>query len=119
MNDKGGIGVIMKYIKTKDNIYKTEWFEQDSDCYFYYLRDKKIYAIKKEEVIAQADTIEELCDFVDIQYVDETWEIYSYKEEFKLKLLFKNAKQAFYGIRTDKGLIYVAKMNENGELKLI
>jgi len=69
--------------------------------------------------IKQSDNIEELCDFVDIQYENGDWETYFYEEEFRMKLLFKKAKKVFYGIRTAKGLIYKAEMNEEGGLELL
>ena len=72
-------------------------------------------------IIKQADTIEELCDeFIGIDNSDYHFHFtelekingnYSYlNEEYKV----------FYGaIWTDKGLIYVAKMNDKGELELL
>ena len=82
----------------------------------------------RKHIVKQADTIEELCDeFVVIVYPDEPYaeikpEIY--KRSFKdiLKVCEENMTgiQKLYGaIWTDKGLIYVAKMNEKGELELL
>ena len=102
----------MKYVRTKDGVY--EFVDYDEARY-----RANILGVYWPKIIKEADTIEELCDFVDIQYEDGVWETYSYENEFKIKLLFKKAKQVFYEIRTDKGLIYVAKMNEKGELELI
>ena len=79
----------------------------------------------------KADTIEELCDeFVSITE-DLTPEILvpkyispkdtltnAWKNRFEDEMCYKNV--VIYGaIWTDKGLIYVAKMNEKGELELI
>ena len=92
----------MKYIRTKDGIYKM----------------KHPWDTKKGQ-IKIADTIEELCDefvikdrikvfetpFEDINYIKNVglWEI----------------KTIYGAIWTDKGLIYVAKMNEKGEMELL
>ena len=122
----------MKYIRTKEGIivdttrYKNvvertfrdkvvaidlNHWGQDNDKYPTWIDVK--------DIINQADTIEELCDFVDIQYKDGTWETFLFENEFRLKLLFQKAQKVFFGIRTDKGLIYVAKMNNQGELELL
>ena len=74
-----------------------------------------------ELIIAQSDTIEELCDC----YVGIIDNQHSIIENLTLKgirvNLMASGKQAdIYGaIWTDKGLIYVAKLNENGKLELI
>lgn len=96
------------YIRTKDGVYVL------SEAY---------WAGNKDEILAEADTIEELCDeFVfeyltseevnQIRYPEFRWA----KEDFE-----SHKKGTLYGaIRVaGKGLIYVAKMNENGELELI
>ena len=73
--------------------------------------------------IAQADTIEELCD--EFVFVDEF-----FKREHRVAYSLENAlARCKYhdvdittlrgAIWTDKGLIYVAKMNEKGELELL
>lgn len=72
-----------------------------------------MYYHKTYDIVKQAEKIEDLCDeFVvkDIKYayitVNKPWK------------LFSNC--IVYGaIWTDKGLIYVAKMNENGEWELL
>lgn len=79
--------------------------------------------VPKTSIIAQADTIEELCDEIVIvnrnsktPYLLEDWQIQSLlKQKVKPDYITK-----IYGaIWTDKGLIYVAKMNDKGELELI
>ena len=110
----------MKYIRTKDGkIYK---IVDDFGTWTSNLISREIVekALSGNEwfkglglnIIAQADTIEELCD-----------------EFVYNKQIFKTLKEALdyapigseiYGaIWTDKGLIYVAKMNEKGKLKLL
>ena len=119
----------MKYIRTKDGriyeiIDETEnsfelcgSFEKKMGCNCIMI--KRMFGNNEKPTYRLTDTIEELCDFVDIQFDDGTWETYSYENEFKIKLLFKKAKQVFYGIRVDKGLIYVAKMNDKGVMELL
>lgn len=76
------------------------------------------------EVIAQADTIEELCDEFVIVFEDEhimtdlDYESFE-KEWYKNNhIRMRNAK--YYGaIWTSKGLQFVARMNDKGELELI
>ena len=78
----------------------------------------------KEMVVKQADTIEELCDefvvvqrgFHDLLNADThcLQTLKRYYEVNKIEVL------GIYGaIWTDKGLIYVAKMNDKGELELL
>ena len=89
----------MKYIRTKDGIYKTG-----------------PYYIKSEYVLAEADTIEELCDaFVIINNEDEMEVIRNFKYA-KDSCIYD---ELFGAIWTDKGLIYVAKMSDKGELELL
>ena len=74
-------------------------------------------------IIKQADTIEELCD--EFVFIDEF-----FKREHRLAYSLENAlARCKYhdvdittlrgAIWTDKGLIYVAKMSEKGELELL
>ena len=72
--------------------------------------------------IRTKDTIEELCDaYVFVSYSKETHYIYEMRinlnNKFKQHLLENG--YVYGAIWTDKGLIYVAKMNENGALELI
>ena len=101
----------MKYIRTKDGIY-----EKEKCCI-----EGQVVKFSNEwfSIINQADTIEELCD----------WQVY--RPNGKIKYLTERLcylDQCFeitdyenwYGaIDTDKGLIYVAKMNEKGCLELL
>lgn len=79
-----------------------------------------------EEIIQEADTIPELCDeFVVIEKDNNQHKVFNKKgsDVFFVKdehIDYFIKYYDFYGaIWTDKGLIYVAKMNENGELELI
>ena len=86
------------------------------------------------KLIKQADTIEELCDefvLVNLEYFgqvnpkhyDTLYELEtknSFEQEGGMSLAIKGGWYAIYGaIWTDKGLIFVAKMNEKGELELL
>ena len=77
----------------------------------------------KEDVLKQADTIEELCDEFVVSYEDGARIVYQDLEWAKVKAkasLEVGHKSIIYGaIWTDKGLIYVAKMNDKGELELL
>ena len=114
--------VKMKYIRTKDGIYEINKL-------IYAFNDNEEYLIK--DIVKEADTIEEVCDaFVWEKYPwaevievfpDNPWDKTTPKER-NLKYARERAKagKTIYGaIWTDKGLIYVAKMNEKGELELL
>ena len=94
----------MKYVRTKDEIIPTQlengWVLKGLGSGI--------------EVISQADTIEELCDCYAIE--TETTKDFNVARIWKLH----NLERKIYGcIKTNKGLIYVAKMNDNGELELL
>ena len=105
-----------KFIRTKDGrIIDTEkeyqplqWAEQARD-----------YAL----TIAEADTIEELCDMtivVDDERPNNIFELaYGIDKEIINKYKDIDGVIVYTAIWTDKGLIYVAKLNEKGELELI
>jgi len=112
----------MKYIRTKDGIYETK------NLINVELEDERFKNIYRDEnwvlyeVIKQADTIEELCDeFVLVEKMREvTYHHKSSKfDDFK-SIAILNERYTLYGaIWTNKGLIYVAKMNNNRKLELI
>lgn len=95
-----------KYIRTKNNVYEVE----EEKEYFYITTTGQLPY--KKDVISQADTIEELCDeYVGI-YQNICEVVVDYRKWYKY--------DTFYGaIWTDKGLIYVAKMKEKGDLELL
>ena len=113
-------GVRMKYIRIKngacavnDESYNVKYIIPAEEYLEKYYFDVNC-------IIAQADTIEELCDeFVVIEetqnYVMERCSYKTLKDNGWIGSGF-----TIYGaIWTDKGLIYVAKMNDKGELELI
>lgn len=110
------------YIRTKNMIYQVECETFDKKGYF--VGDYGV--IFKEQVIKQADTIEELCDeYVVFDKEQPNGKLLYYKGFENLKKEFidfekDKEKVVVYGaIWTDKGLIYVAKMNDKWELELI
>lgn len=99
----------MKYIRTKDGIiFPTKAEEKDID--------KSIY-------LKVADTIEELCDeFIGTRENKKPIVQSSYTKLKPSLYILKNdldIKDIYGAIWTDKGLIYVAKMNDKGELELL
>lgn len=125
----------MKYIRTKDKIFDTTALDKyisveprfiivENQLIVLDLRNKN--AIKNHgEVVKQADTIEELCDAFVWQGIVFEGKIKnncliepSY-EELETPIDTEMIKEGIYGaIWTDKGLIFVARMNNKGELEL-
>ena len=111
----------MKYIRTKDKIY-----EIAKDISY---GKKEIYKIRNHDFsiigngLQKADTIDELCDEFVVDWLPTNHkDIFSIDECSKkvIESCIGNKKTTIYGaIWTDKGLIYVAKMNEDGVLCLI
>ena len=99
-----------KYIRTKDGIC-------EKDKLIYAFNDNEEYLIK--DIVKEADTIEELCDeFV----VLEKGKTKPFVHDIYCRDLDRYIKEnaTIYGaIWTDKGLIYVAKMNDKGEFELL
>ena len=109
----------MKYIRTKDGrILRVPFTKEEYDDAFPntnmpYEKWFNLW-VYDVEIIKQADTIEELCDCY--SYDTETVKDYLVARSWKLH----NLEREIYGcIKTDKGLIYVAKMNDKGELELL
>ena len=141
----GGVG--MKYIRTKDKIYgfipnvvsSIEYDDEVGAYSIYYFDENKgkhlerddkgghsMDSVWNEDIVKQADTIEELCDEFVCDHNNGTRVIQTkvHKPQFPfcedtIDYLKRN-NQTYYGaIWTDKGLIYVAKMNNKGELELL
>ena len=70
-----------------------------------------------EELIRESENLEELCD----RFVAKTCDITEYWVEQKLECakMYCGVETIYGAIWTSKGLIYVAKMNDKGELELI
>lgn len=115
-----------KYIRTKDGIFEYDkHISIEGDTLYEIVFDDKYtdYGVNgkysRGKIIAKADTIEELCDvFV---MISEDYDL----PQLVCKMNFEYCKTIckwtnFYGaVWTNKGLIYVAKMNEKGELELL
>ena len=106
----------MRYIRTKETdccIIDTIKYKEitGEDCF-----------IPKNEIVDEADTIEELCDEFVVAYENGAI-VYDDLEWAKVKARASSKigiKVIIYSaIWTDKGLIYVAKMNDKGELELL
>ena len=107
----------MRYIRTKETdcfIIDTIKYKEitGEDCF-----------IPKNEIVYETDTIEELCDEFVIDYQYNANIVYGDLEWAKVKANVNSKlgiKSTIYGaIWTNKGLIYVAKMNDKGELELL
>lgn len=132
----------MKYIRTKDAIYEiideTENsfelcgpFEKKMGCSCTMI--KRLLGSNEKPTYRLANTIEELCD--EFVYANKKKDIkcfcllhqpittiyYGAKlEDIETKKLINDKNVEIYGaIWTDKGLIYVAKLNDKGELELL
>lgn len=135
----------MKYIRTKDGIFAFEGVNTVTKVYEtpkgiepwkysdgtlvkegekFVRVNNKDYKVDEENT---ADTIEELCDSFVIFYNKSHHKVSILKSMATARLYYKRDKQysgnyvdKVYGaIWTDKGLIYVAKMNDRGELELL
>lgn len=117
----------MKYVRTKDKIY--EICENGETYNGFGCKTKEgVIKIHKKDIVKQADTIEELCDeFVVKSLVDKPIVIHKQYMDLKDYKFIDNgytihidSESEIYGaIWTDKGLIYVAKMNDKGVLELL
>ena len=116
-----------KYIRRANGIYELNINEQakkENVVNYFYTRDNELKCnllFDKEDLkqFKQADTIEELCD--EFVYSDNSFKNVLYKSLEPVKTLIKlrNNCNVYGAIWTDKGLIYVAKMNKRGELELL
>lgn len=107
-----------KYIRTKYCIFEVN---ENGETYNGYGCKSKNGTIKihKKDIIKQADTIEELCDEFRYKFCEGDGKWYDKDEDITGALSEKEILTIRGGIWTSKGLIYVAKMNEKGELELL
>lgn len=135
----------MRYIRTDNEIYDIDdlYVCEELNGKPYGTKNGG-WIIYKESIVKEADTIPELCDLIvcrnEIFYPltsyregnEFDWEeidcfrksiIMSEEEDNKIKETTNDFEPYYwevYGaIWTDKGLIYVAKMNDKGELELL
>ena len=111
------------FVRTENGIYETIKCLGDGSCYCN--NGNKNKYISSFEILKQSDIIEELCDELVVAYKDccekRTYLYNGTIQEFKEnRPNYKNKFFTYYGaIWTDKGLIYVAKMNNEGDFELI
>lgn len=112
------------FVRTKDAVYEVLNTITYGDKKSYIVGQGMI--ILEYRVLKQADTIEELCDEIVIRHLTSKKPYIA--DEYQKTQILKDRQKAFveYGVEevkgaifTDKGLIYVAKMNDKGELELI
>ena len=116
----------MNYIRTNDGVYEVKSYQ--NEMYQVKVEDMDLQTmnfIKPIEcVIKEADNLEELCDEFIHEYYDDVQNRLVHTRHSKSDVA--NAYQTdmtkgvIYGaIWNDKGLQYIAKMNDKGELELI
>ena len=119
------------YIRTKDGIMKIDDYLEECEKW----QDVKHLTTKEKflQGTQQSSNLAELCDaYVFVSKSGETHYIYGFDYDMGVKIsgsriesdeAFKNhllENGNIYGcIWTDKGLIYVVKLNDNGDLELI
>ena len=116
----------MKYIRTKNGKVGYTLYDYLDDDFVLYTKDEIICGLTKEEVLKQADTIEELCDEFVCESNEEGNDFFtSYKDKWAMLrdnfwVKYKEHYNFYGGIRIkNKGFIYVAKMNNKGDFELL
>ena len=101
------------YIRTKDGVYEVKVNKYHE---LVYCKNNQI--VLSCNIIKQSETLEELCDeFVGVDKTCENGHQLLRAIPYKCANFWNGG---VYGcIWTSKGLIYVAKMNDKGELELI
>ena len=117
----------MKYIATRNFIYDISDWVDDGNCYHKWFDEDDKRLLFKDDIVKESDKLEDLLDgfYLDLGgEFDDTYLRKKDKFEFLKELAFdymrKDKEATLYGfIKTSKGLIYVAKMNDKGDLELI
>ena len=110
----------MMYIRTKNGVYKIDevkpYFLDEKQKLF--INNELKVAINEQRVINQSENLEELCDeFVGVDKTCENGHQLLRAIPYKCANFWNGG---VYGcIWTSKGLIYVAKMDNEGKLVLI
>ena len=117
----------MKYIRFCEDEQENIMTEQEYHEYICDLQDSGFDF--EGGIVKSADTIEELCDELVVHNPSNDGDfypkhfVYQNKWETMLKPMsdYQKSKgiEIFGAIWTDKGLIYVAKMNSKGDLELL
>ena len=115
----------MKYIRTKDSI---DLLIKSIDSYIVKDSESSFEKAIDEETLLKnykvADTIEELCDIYVSVYENPLDNDFFWAHTYtpmEVKNFYNRyiPKEVYGAIWTDKGLIYVAKMNPKGNLELL
>ena len=129
------------YIRTKDKIYgfikgvtSSVQYDEEEDVYsIYYFDEEKgahlerdglggrsMDSVWRDDIVSEADTIEELCDEFLLENKKTHWKGYMPYHKSTIHDEALQRDYIIYGaIWTDKGLIYAAKMNDKGDLELL
>lgn len=116
----------MKYIRTKDgHIAKVTRYYEEDGIYTIEIKGKPYFSVFEENVLKQADTIEELCDCYvvwlknrEIPIIEKPRKGYRFYPSY-FELGDCSFDKGYGAIWTEWGLKYVAKMNDKGELELL
>ena len=110
----------MKYVRTKDGIFEVIG-ERENFVRVKFSGTQGV-DIHKEMIKNRSDSIKDLCNaFVNVEIAGGfEGEFHVYKDLELAKYAADEKVTEIYGaIRTDKGLIYVAKLNDKGKLELL
>ena len=111
----------MKYIRTETNIFEVVG-ENEKVYKIKAIKHKNLIYSKSKiqtNVIKEASTIEELCDEWVIIPIGPICNPFVRNIKDNISHFINDSHTIYGAIWTDKGLIYVAKMNEKGELELL
>ncbi len=104
------------YVRTKDKIYKLFESPLNDDDDFVYVAPNG--CISETDIINQSENLEELCDeFVGIDNTCENGHQLLRAIPYKCVNFWNGG--VYGAIWTKKGLIFIAKMNDKGELELL
>lgn len=112
----------MKYIRTKE-----ELFVKIRDC-THNMKENIVVGktpvdfgkyLPIKDIIKESDSIDELCDEYVIPKFRDVFVIDAFSKQICVNHIKCGNGDVYGAIWTDKGLIYVAKMNSKGELELI
>ena len=121
----------MRYIRTEDDIFelKKPYYIDKINHLCWEVSFLPLVIHDMGEIIKQADTIEELCDEFVLMEEDnyptllECFDLkkktFLRRNEYEFSSILPEKPIIYGAIWTDKGLIYVAKMNGKGELELL
>jgi len=108
----------MKYIRTKDGIIYENAKQMIDRNWQVVAKSGRGIKVSNNLICKQADTIEELCDAI-IVFENGRPKVHMPCDKHNVYMLRNVWYENRFAIWTDKGLIYVAKMNEKGELELL